>query len=709
MKMILMAIAVALCFTISATNALGQTVQGSVIDGQNGEKLPGANLYYQKKPSVGVITSLEGNFSLTTENSSPSDTIVISFIGYETVYIQLQQMRQLNMIRLLPAKQKIQEVIIRAERLIAEEFNVKKISQIGIYKNPSAKADPLLAVNSLPSATTTDESANVSFRGSSANETGIFLNDVPIYDAVRFSGLNGIGTFSIFNTSIIKDVVVFPGNPPLEYGNTSSGVISIYTNNKVPQQNKNSAVLSLASIGFNRSQKVNKRTGLTFFTNYSPSAAIRSLNADALRNILKFRSNDLGVHLTHNFNSKTHLTFFNYAIAEGYTFNLRSPSFQGDFDQRRVRNFSVVNVKKNWAQSSISLNGGYSLSAQDFNYSQTDIDIRNRDYFLGINYQFYGKSDDFKIGVSVDNRKQKFTGLVAQFDFAIGEEHPVVSVEANEEAPVSEVYAYYKRRVSKKLTAGAGVRKNLLFRNVSGYWSYQTNIHYQLVKSFQILIGVGQYYKTQLGRNETSNALLRSRQASIDFKYKRNRWEQSLSVFHKHNKGTNETTISGIEYYTDLKIGTKTKVQLSFNALRARIETTELTYSSPFDINPFIKGSVTREFPYGFSATSNFLWRQGTPFRPVVSATFNENLNSFEPQFAELDRQERRGNYRQINLAISKLHAISEKLTIIYFASFSNIFDFKNERSLIYNFDYSSSTSEYFSRRSFYIGASINF
>jgi len=44
---------------------------------------------------------------------------------------------------------------------------------VEIYLNPSSKADPLLAVNSLPSATTLDESANISFRGRSPAETGI--------------------------------------------------------------------------------------------------------------------------------------------------------------------------------------------------------------------------------------------------------------------------------------------------------------------------------------------------------------------------------------------------------------------------------------------------------------------------------------------------------------------------------------------------------
>ena len=695
---------------IFANSLWAQNLSGLVIDGRTKEVLPGANVYLIRDLAIGTTTSLDGRFSIPLTSVRPSDTLRISFVGYKDSYLIVSNAKGKGVtIRMESSSQKIDEVVVRAERLIAEEFNYKKISKIEVYKNPSAKADPLLAVNSMPSATTTDESANVSFRGSSPGETGIFFNDVPIYGAVRFAGLNGIGTFSIFNTSIIKDLLVFPGNPPLEYGNTTSGVISLYSDDRIPGESQNSAIVSLASYGFNRYQRLGKNSALTFFTNYSLSGIIRSLNGEALRDVLKFRANDIGIHFVHQFDQKTNLRFFNYAISEGYQFQLREPTFTGVFEQQKKRNFSVVNLKRSYANSSLTFNGGFSVSQSAFDYSRTYIEIKNQDYFIGVNYSYFGRSDELKFGISYDNREQQFRGDVPEFDFAVGIDHPVIDIRATDDVATPEFYSYYKRQISEKWTIGAGVRKNIALEDQQSYWSYQSNFHFQPTKNFKIIIGAGQYHQYQFGRDDNGELLRRSRQFSTDFKYKRPRSEQAISVFYKKNRATISTEIRGLEYYTSFKFNATTKAQISLTAISAKHNNGELEYSSPFDIGLFAKGSLTKEFPYGISVTSNFLWRQGTFFLPIENSEFRAELNAFEPIFTSLDDQQRLDSYRIVDLAISKMHPISEKLVIIYFASLNNVFDFKNQRSLTYNFDYTETSENYFSRRSVYFGASLNF
>jgi hypothetical protein len=53
-------------------------------------------------------------------------------------------------------------VTVRAPKITYGELASTKINQLDVYLNPAAKADPLLAVNSLPAATNPDETANVS-------------------------------------------------------------------------------------------------------------------------------------------------------------------------------------------------------------------------------------------------------------------------------------------------------------------------------------------------------------------------------------------------------------------------------------------------------------------------------------------------------------------------------------------------------------------
>lgn len=58
------------------------TVTGVVSDGQTGEPLPGANVRVMSDPSIGTATNVNGEYSLAVP--SPRDTLVVSFIGYNT-------------------------------------------------------------------------------------------------------------------------------------------------------------------------------------------------------------------------------------------------------------------------------------------------------------------------------------------------------------------------------------------------------------------------------------------------------------------------------------------------------------------------------------------------------------------------------------------------------------------------------------------------
>ncbi|MEO1256700.1 MAG: carboxypeptidase-like regulatory domain-containing protein, partial [Bacteroidota bacterium] len=184
-------------------------VTGRVTDVDTSEPLIGAHIYLIHDWRKGAVTDINGEFQLALEKKDLRDSLIISFVGFSERILPIRPEMD---IQLDPIKIEGETVVVTAKPLISEEFKYVEIKKLEIYTNPAAKADPILAVNSLPSATTTDESANISLRGSSPIETSIYFNNVPIYDAVRYSQLNGIGTFSIFNTDIIKNVTVFPGN-----------------------------------------------------------------------------------------------------------------------------------------------------------------------------------------------------------------------------------------------------------------------------------------------------------------------------------------------------------------------------------------------------------------------------------------------------------------------------------------------------------------
>lgn len=70
-----------LCCCLSGI--LRAQISGRVIDSGTGEPIPSANVYYENQKHVGTTTDRRGRFTLRV--SGRSDTLVVSFVGYETV------------------------------------------------------------------------------------------------------------------------------------------------------------------------------------------------------------------------------------------------------------------------------------------------------------------------------------------------------------------------------------------------------------------------------------------------------------------------------------------------------------------------------------------------------------------------------------------------------------------------------------------------
>jgi hypothetical protein len=603
-----------------------------------------------------------------------------------------------------------QEVVVVAERLIAEEFRTFKATKLQIYTNPAARADPLLAVNAMPSSTTLDESANISLRGSTAQETGIYLNNVPIYDGVRYSQLNGIGTFSIFNTAIINNVQVFPGNPPLEYGNASAGLIALQTESTVPEKNSTQVSVTLANVGINAELRINPKSALIVFSNYQYSGLLTGINKKAFKRIKKFNTTDLGLHYFHAWKPNTSVRIFNYSLKESFVYDFIHPSYRGDFNAGKIRNFTTLSVQHRIGNGELSFNQGASFGKSDFAYSASDIRINYVDLFSSLNYHHTSRWIDFKTGFSYDARKQKFAGVIPLLGYALGTEHPHFNAASTTRIPLTEWYGYGKLTISEKWLAGLGLRKNFPAGNQPNYTSMQVNLKWQPIEKLSWLVGIGQYHKLDFARNEeTPTVQYENQQASSDLSFKTNRYELTASVFSKSTvTQINRQYTNGLELFALYK-NPKITAQLSFTTLQARIKTENLSYRSSYDLGYFTKGNIQYRFKQTWSVAAFALWRQGAWYQPVVSSVFDPQWQVYEPTLAPYNQQERMPDYFSLSGNISKVFALSEKMTLISFLSAENITNHFNVRAYTYNSDYSMAIAERFTQRTFFLGAVLNF
>ncbi len=679
-----------------------QNITGVVKDISNGEALPGATIYLKNNGS-GTASDFDGQFTIP---ASIGDTLLISFVGFNETRLIIGQQNN-YVIGLQPNKQQMQEVVVKAERLIAEEFTQKKINKIEIYTNPSAKADPILAVNSTASATTTDESANISLRGSSPAETGIFLNNVPVNDAVRYSQLNGIGTFSIFNTALIKNVLVFPGNPPLEFGNTTSGLIALQTDEVIPKKSANTLSVTLASMGLFTQRRLGKRSSLTAFSNYQPSSFIKALNGDALEKLKKFNSVDLGLHYYFKPSDKSVIKIFNYGLRESYQFRYEHPTASGLFDQLKFRNFTIANYRHRCKNGEFSFNNGISFSRGGYNFSTIDVDLDMNDFYSSINYQHFYKKAEIKTGISYDYRGSTFNGSLPQFDYAIGRAYPTESSSSSQSVTLSEVFLYGKYFLTDKIIVGGGLRQSIFVSEIS-FLSSQFNINYKATPGLSIILATGQYNKIQLPQStDTEPFLIKSRQHSLDIAYSNKKLETSLSLFNKQSIELDRIAdINGVEAFVRHQVTRNFKAQLSITSLDAKVVEDDAISPSPYDITYFMRGNLEYKFLGTWTATTVFLFREGSYYNPVSSASLNSNLNVYEPNYGQPNRLPA---YNSLDLSLSKLMLLQKRYSSVAFLSLSNIINFKNVRDYSYNFDYSQRNQNLFSKRTIYFGLVINF
>lgn len=113
--------------TTATLYAQQSTVSGTVTDAQSSETMPGVNILV-KGTSIGTSTNAEGRYKLNTP--SQQDTLVVSFIGYQTKEIPINGRSTID-VQLTPATLSSDEVVVTALGITRNErhlgYSVTKV------------------------------------------------------------------------------------------------------------------------------------------------------------------------------------------------------------------------------------------------------------------------------------------------------------------------------------------------------------------------------------------------------------------------------------------------------------------------------------------------------------------------------------------------------------------------------------------------------
>jgi len=203
------------------------TVSGHVTDAESGEELIGATFFLSNR-SQGTATNTYGFYSLTLPRGMYQ--IEVSYVGYEpqTISVDLSEDKTVN-VELKPKVSLLDEVVIRGigadENVRSTEMSIAKLNVAEVKEIPVifGEQDLLKTIQLLPGVSGTGEGGSGYFvRGGGSGQNLILLDEAPVYNAFHL-----LGFFSVFNSDAIKDVKLYKGSIPAEYGGRLSSVLDV--------------------------------------------------------------------------------------------------------------------------------------------------------------------------------------------------------------------------------------------------------------------------------------------------------------------------------------------------------------------------------------------------------------------------------------------------------------------------------------------------
>ncbi len=214
------------------------TVSGTVSNGGNGESLVGVNVVV-KGTTVGTVTDIDGNFTLTNSQALPW-TVEVSYIGYETQTVTVNSASDKVVVKLKEGSIVTDEVIISASRKREKvqeapaSVSVLTARKLEVSANATDPTRNLVNTAGVQIQQQSANRINISMRGGA----GLFGTSVfPIMDYRSLVG-PGIGTFQTDNSGIsnidLQRIEVVRGPGSALYGpGVTQGVVHFITKNPI--------------------------------------------------------------------------------------------------------------------------------------------------------------------------------------------------------------------------------------------------------------------------------------------------------------------------------------------------------------------------------------------------------------------------------------------------------------------------------------------
>jgi len=379
LKLVLLAVLIT-----SATFSQKFTISGTVKDATNGEDLIGATILVKELKGVGAVTNVYGFYSLTLEKGEY--TLIFKSLGFKSVEQKIVLDKNLTFDKELGENSKVLKEFevtgkIEDENVSNTEMGIERMDPKSIETIPVllGEKDIVKTFTLMPGIKSAGEGNGGFFvRGGGADQNLILLDEAVVYNASHL-----LGFFSVFNSDAIKDVTLYKGGMPAQYGGRGSSVMDITMRDGNSKKFGASGGLGVISSRLTLEGPIVKDKGsfmvsgrrsyADIFTGLSSNEAIKKAT-------LYFY--DLNLKANYKFSKKDRLYFSGYfgrdVLGMGDQFGFNWGNITGTarwnhlFSDKLFSNTSFIANKYDYKFNIGSGENGFSLksSIQDYNFKQ---------------------------------------------------------------------------------------------------------------------------------------------------------------------------------------------------------------------------------------------------------------------------------------------------------------------------------------------------
>lgn len=370
-----------ICLVTTHLFAQSKNTLSGYIKDKAGEELIGATIYIPEL-KTGTVTNVYGFYSLTIPVKKYK--VIFSYIGYEPQELDVDFSKDQTLdIVLEETSNAIDEVIVTAERknenVVKTEMSTVKLQAKEIKKIPAlmGEIDVLKTLQLLPGIQSTGEGfSGFNVRGGSPDQNLILFDEATVYNASHLMGF-----FSVFNNDAVKDLKIYKGDIPAEYGGRLSSLLDIRM--KEGNQKNFEATGGLGTISSRLTLE-----GPIIEDKWSILIAGRRTYADLF---LLFSSDDAL--------KSTQLYFYDLNLKTNYRVNENNRIFVSGYFGRDVFNFGDM-YGFDWGNKTLTTRWNHLFSDKLFSnfsfiYSNYDYKMESGNESLG--FKWTSNLEDFKL------------------------------------------------------------------------------------------------------------------------------------------------------------------------------------------------------------------------------------------------------------------------------------------------------------------------